>query len=533
MPRPDHHSLRKEIAASEARLAELDGERTLVEKRLEELRDDLASGESPILELPVLDPGRAPGSKREKVALFRSLFSGRTDVFPKLWRNSRTKKHGYAPACANEWVHGVCEKPRVKCGECPNQAFLDVTDEVLLDHLQGRHVAGVYPLLEDETCRFIAVDFDKGQWQGDVAAYAATGRGFGLTPAVERSRSGDGAHVWFFFAAPVPASDARKMASYLLTQTMATRPGLPMHSYDRLFPNQDTMPRGGFGNLIALPLQYEARQHGNTLFVDAKWEPFPEQWEYLAALPRIDPQRVEELAREALASGKVLGVRDAGAIDEGGEAPWLRPTRGPRPEPRIEGPFPHKVKAVLSQQLFVEKAGLPPALIDRINRLAAFRNPQFYEKQAMRLSTALIPRIISCAEELPGHIGLPRGCLSVLEDLLRGHGIELVLDDQRIEGTPLDLQFHGELTDLQRPAVRALMEEDIGVFVAPPGSGKTVGSAPTSSRVVAGARSSSSTAPSSSTSGGRSSPSSSISSRATLGRSGAAGAGSPGCWTSP
>ncbi len=127
MPRPDQDSLRKEIAAAEARLAELDSERTRVQNRLEELRNDLASGESPILELPVLDPGRAPGSKREKVALFRSLFSGRTDVFPKLWRNSRTKKQGYAPACANEWIHGVCEKPRVKCGECPNQAFLEVT----------------------------------------------------------------------------------------------------------------------------------------------------------------------------------------------------------------------------------------------------------------------------------------------------------------------------------------------------------------------------------------------------------------------
>ena len=474
MPRPDQDSLRKEIAAAEARLAELDSERTHVQNRLEELRNDLASGESPILELPVLDLGRAPGSKLEKVALFRSLFSGRTDVFPKLWRNSRTKKQGYAPACGNEWVHGVCEKPRVKCGECPNQAFLDVTDEVLFDHLQGRHVAGVYPLMEDETCRFLAVDFDKGHWQGDVAAYVETGRRFGLTPAVERSRSGDGAHVWFFFSAPLPASDARKMASYLLTETMAARPGLPMHSYDRFFPNQDTMPRGGFGNLIALPLQYEARKSGNTVFVDARWEPFPEQWEYLAALPRINPHRVEELAREASASGKVLGLRDAGAIDKEDEVPWLRPTSGPRPEPRIEGPFPRKVKAVLAQQVFVEKADLPPALIDRINRLAAFRNPQFYEKQAMRLSTALTPRIISCAENLPGHIGLPRGCLSALEEVLRDHDIEPVVDDQRIEGEPLNLQFHGELTDLQKAAVRALIEGNIGVFVAPPGSGKTV-----------------------------------------------------------
>ena len=300
------------------------------------------------------------------------------------------------------------------------------------------------------------------------------GRRFELTPAVERSRSGNGAHVWFFFSAPISASDARKMASYLLTETMAARPGLPMLSYDRLFPNQDTMPRGGFGNLIALPLQYEARQRGNTVFVDAKWEPFSDQWEYLAALPRISTKRVEELAREASANGGVLGVRRPAVIDEEDEAPWLRLPSGRRSESLIEGPFPLEVKIVLAQRLFVEKAGLPPALVDRINRLAAFQNPQFYEKQAMRLSTALTPRVISCAEDLPGHIGLPRGCLAALEELLHGHGIAPGVEDQRIEGESLDLRFHGQLTDLQERAAQALMAKDIGVFVAPPGSGKTV-----------------------------------------------------------
>ena len=472
--RPDQDSLRREISTHEAELEKLDAERAEVENRLRQLRDRVVSHEPPGTEVGKPELRRTPGSKREKVALFRSMFSGRTDVYPKLWRNTKKNKQGYAPACANEWAPRVCDKPKVKCGECPNQAFLDVTDKVLLDHLQGRHVLGVYPLLGDETCRFLAVDFDKGMWQEDVAAYVAMGRRFGLTPAVERSRSGNGAHVWFFFSAPIPASDARKMASYLLTETMAGRPGLPLRSYDRLFPNQDTMPRGGFGNLIALPLQYEARQRGNTVFVDAKWEPFPEQWEYLAALPRIDPKRVEELAREASAKGKVLGVPGPNASAEDGKAPWLRRPSRQGAESRIVGPFLPEVKIVLSQQLFVEKAGLPPALVDRINRLAAFQNPQFYEKQAMRLSTALTPRIISCAEDLPGHIGLPRGCLTSLEELLNDHGIEPHVEDQRIEGDPQSLQFHGELTDLQKRASRALMAWDMGVFVAPPGSGKTV-----------------------------------------------------------
>ena len=239
--------LRSQITEAEAHLAKLDTDRTGTVLRLSELRGKLAKLEPSAAVLSVPFPTQPPRSKDEKVALFRTLFSGRVDVFPRLWRNAKTKKQGYAPACANEWVQEVCEKPRVTCGECPNQAFLEVTDRALLDHLQGRHVMGVYPLLRDETCRFLAVDFDQGRWREDVAAYVATTQRLGVTPAVERSRSGDGAHVWFFFSAPTSASAARKMGSYLLTETMASRPELPMTSYDRLFPNQDTMPRGGFG----------------------------------------------------------------------------------------------------------------------------------------------------------------------------------------------------------------------------------------------------------------------------------------------
>jgi len=251
---------------------------------------------------PLPFPGKAPESKEEKVSLFRSLFAGREDVFPRFWRNRKTGKQGYSPACANEWVAGVCRKPKVKCGGCPHQAFLDVSDQVILDHLQGRHVIGVYPLLEDGSCRFLAVDFDQGGWKEDVAAYVEAAHHAGLRPAVERSRSGDGAHVWFFFSGPVSPSVARALGSWLLTEAMSSRPELPMSSYDRLFPNQDTLPRGGFGNLIALPLQYHARKRGNTLFVDEDWVPFQDQWSFLAGLPRLSTTRVEEMARGAASS---------------------------------------------------------------------------------------------------------------------------------------------------------------------------------------------------------------------------------------
>jgi hypothetical protein len=208
MPGPlvDPRSLRDALAREESRLLHLKTELGHTQARLAELKTTLAAHGQPVETSP-----SAPSTASEKVALFRSRFRGRDDIYPKFWSNARTGRKGYAPACGNEWVRGVCEKPRVKCGECPNQAFLPVDDKVILDHLQGRHVVGVYPLLTDETCWFLAADFDKASWTDDVAAFMETSRAHGLPAAVERSRSGNGAHVWFFFSAPVAASTARQM----------------------------------------------------------------------------------------------------------------------------------------------------------------------------------------------------------------------------------------------------------------------------------------------------------------------------------
>ena len=466
--------LRGRIKDVEASLAALDRERAAVSRELFRLRTELGEPEPPPVMEAVPSPGKLSRSREEKISLFRSLFGGRDDVFPRFWRNRKAGKQGYSPACANEWVVGVCGKPKVKCGECPQQAFLEVTDQVILDHLQGRHVMGVFPLLKDGRCRFLAVDFDQGGWREDVAAYVEVALRMGLRPGVERSRSGDGAHVWFFFSGPVPANAARAMGSYLLTEAMASRPELPMSSYDRLFPNQDTLPRGGFGNLIALPLQFHARKRGNTVFVDEGWVPYPDQWALLAGLPRLSATRVEEMAREAAASGRVVGVTAVNDTEKDQDVPWLPLPAHLSSEGRVEGPLPSEVRGILAQQVYVEKRDLPPALLDRIKRLAAFQNPQFYEKQALRLSTALTPRIISCAEDLPEHVALPRGCAADLEKLLDAQGIRLYLADERTEGEPIDAKFCGDLTKLQEEAARALFPHDTGVLVAPPGVGKTV-----------------------------------------------------------
>ncbi|MDJ0863007.1 MAG: hypothetical protein QNJ82_12320 [Gammaproteobacteria bacterium] len=330
-------------------------------------------------------------------------------------------------------------------------------------------------MLTDETCWFLAVDFDKDAWWEDVLAVSETCQRIGVPYAIERSRSGNGAHIWFFFSRPVIAATARKMGSYLITETMARRHQLSMASYDRLFPNQDTLPNGGFGNLIALPLQYHARQVGNTVFLDNSLDPFPDQWAFLASLVPIPAENVEEIAMEATTRGQVIGLQIADTGEHDVEAnPWLRPpSRKPKHVP-INEPVPHDVRGVLSQRLYVEKAGLPSALINQVKRLAAFQNPEFYKKQNLRLSTALTPRVISCAEDHEKHISLPRGCLEDVQILLQEYGSGLEVEDLQHLGDPVELTFLGELTDAQRQAASAIAEHNNGVVVAPPGFGKTV-----------------------------------------------------------
>jgi len=477
---------RSEIAADiereEARLAELRRRADEAAARLAVLREELAvipQGQLSIVSEPASAPPSTPTSNAQKIALFRSLFCGREDVFARRWQNPKTGKSGYSPTCANEWNRGVCAKGmgairRATCGDCANQAFVPMDDHQIAGHLRGDHVIGVYPLLADETCWFLAADFDQRSWQEDVAAFAETCDAQGVPVAIERSRSGNGAHAWIFFASPVPAVAARKLGCLLITEAMARRHQLSMESYDRLFPNQDTIPKGGFGNLIALPLQRAEREQANSVFVDQSLVPFPDQWAFLAGARRLAPDRVHDLVDGASRRGQVLGVRPSNVQDEDGGEPWLlSPSRRP-PRLVLTEPLPPTVRAVLRQRLFVEKAGLPSPLLNQLKRLAAFQNPEFYARQNLRLSTALTPRVISCAEDLAEHVALPRGCVADAEDLLREHGARLHVQEARDEGAPLDCTFHGSLTPVQEQALAVLVEHDIGVFVAPPGVGKTV-----------------------------------------------------------
>ncbi len=237
---------------------------------------------------------------KQKIELFKSLFCGRTDVYAKRYYNTKTGKSGYVPACSNEWVNFVCDKKKYTCSKCPNRSFIEINDRVIYNHLKGddefcRDVVGLYPMLPDETTKFLAIDFDEESWQEDVTAVRKICREYNIPVSVERSRSGNGAHMWFFFDEAIPAATARKFGSGLLTKAMESRHEIKLDSYDRMFPNQDTMPKGGFGNLIALPLQGRARKSKNSEFVDDNFISYPDQWEYLYNIKKSLQMRLRNI----------------------------------------------------------------------------------------------------------------------------------------------------------------------------------------------------------------------------------------------
>jgi len=409
-----------------------------------------------------------PLSPQDKIAIFRRLFRGRTDVYPLRWESGKGKS-GYSPACGNEWRHGICDKPKTKCAECAERRLLPVTDQVIYDHLTGKYTIGVYPLLAGDTCCFLAADFDAADWHEDAGAFMGSCRELHIPAALEISRSGNGAHVWIFFAAPVAAGEARQLGAALISYTCGRTRQLSLTSYDRFFPNQDTMPKGGFGNLIALPLQKKPRELGRSVFVDENFVPHPDQWRFLASIQSMTRAELEHALLRSSGGRHPLDVAFATGEDE--STPWKRPASV---SASIAGPLPESLTLVLANQIFIAKAGLPQPLANRLIRLAAFQNPEFYKAQAMRLPVWTKPRVIGCAENFPQHIGLPRGCLDAVVDLLERNNIRVEMQDERVVGCKIPVEFTGTLRKDQEAAVRAMLKQDVGVLCAPTAFGKTV-----------------------------------------------------------
>ena len=403
----------------------------------------------------------------EKIRLFRSLFKGRDDVYAKRWQSRQQEKSGYAPSCLNEWKSGVCAKPKGSCAGCAHKAYAPLDERVVRDHLQGKVVAGIYPMCLDETCWFLAIDFDGGEWQKDVLALREVCAEFAIPVAVERSRSGNGGHAWFFFENPISAVLARKFGTSLLTYTMSKRHEITFQSYDRFFPNQDTMPKGGLGNLVALPLQREARNSNNSEFIDGNLQAYADQWAFLDGMGRLSGDRVSQLTVK-LSDGNELGALK---VDE--EDPELKPWETARVKLQAAD-FPREIEIVKANMLFVRKTGISQRALNHLKRLAAFKNPEFYKAQAMRMQTYDKPRVICCAEDTADYLCLPRGCESDLKNVLADHDRNINWVDKTNRGKAIDVTFNGELRDEQPQALDRLLAHDIGLLSGTTAFGKTV-----------------------------------------------------------
>jgi len=410
-----------------------------------------------------------PLASAEKIALFRRLFRGRTDVYPQRWESQKGAS-GYSPVCDNEWRPGVCGKPKIKCGVCEHRQLRPLTDQAIYDHLTGQKTLGVYPLLSDDTCHFLAIDFDGEQWRDDAHAVMLSCQQCNIPASLEISRSGKGAHIWIFFSAPVPAREARMLGAALISHTCARTRQLSLSSYDRFFPSQDTLPKGGFGNLIALPLQKIPRSKGYSVFVDTDFIPFADQWSYLNTVACMTPDALSHAILQASGGRHPLDVAFADG-DDGIVKPWEQQKAAPC---KIVGPLPSSITLVLANQIFISKNEVPQPLLNRLIRLAAFANPEFYKAQAMRLPVWNKPRLICCADNFPQHIGLPRGCLNPLLELLESNSIQPVIEDKRTKGSRLSVKFTGKLRKDQQQAVKSMLAQDIGVLHAATAFGKTV-----------------------------------------------------------
>lgn len=410
----------------------------------------------------------------KKIDLFMSLFKGREDVYAKRWESQKTGKSGYQPVCANEWLVALCDKRKFACHDCPNRNLSPIDIHAVEKHLRGDEahacdVIGIYPLLKDETCFFLAVDFDDDGFEKDAQAFRDACRDKEIPVAIERSRSGKGVHAWIFFTAPVSARQARRMGSGLLTYAMNMRSTLAFKSYDRLFPNQDTMPSGGFGNLIALPLQGLARKNGNSVFVDDFFQPYPDQWAYLSGVKKMTPGVVDARVAELCACGELgILVQDD---EDATEKPW-EPVKPPRS--LTQNDFPGKVNITLANMVYVQKQGISQTALNRVKRLAAFRNPAFYKAQAMRLPTYGKPRVISAVEDTSNYLGIPRGTKGALFEMLNAAKIGYHVEDKTSTGTSISVSFKGVLRAEQAEATGELLKHNDGVLAATTAFGKTV-----------------------------------------------------------
>lgn len=460
-----------QIRSIEDRLTALEKDRSILLNELKGLRAQ-KDEQKPVMLLGRPTLMKTPDSNEEKADLFLTLFRGREDIYPKRWENNKTNRSGYSPVCENEWAKPICKKPTIKCSDCSHQKFSPLNTVAVGAHLRGLATIGTYAIRADDTCLFLACDFDESSWQSDLLAFCETARSLGIDVAMERSRSGKGGHAWIFFADPVPARLARSLGTLIIAKCSERNIRLSLESYDRFFPTQDFLPRGGFGNLIALPLQKIPRENGNSCFIDNLFEVIADQWAHLSSVRRLYKDELDLLLKEYLPKSNfkrpdafedVAWLTDNEILDKTSVAQEY--------DRSLED---QDVKITFGPMLSIPIKGLPTKVIARLKKTSSFANPEFYKLQRMRMQTYPNPRFIFSGEVRPDHLLLPRGVLDKATKILQEVGASVVIRDERISKKKVKVDFEGTLTPVQEKAIKKVKESDLGILMAPPGAGKTV-----------------------------------------------------------
>lgn len=423
-------------------------------------------------------------SPQEKINLFKSLFSGREDVFALRWFNSKSNKSGYSPVCGNKWLSGKCDLKKYSCATCPFKLPVALTDNHIYNHLAGRDefcrdVIGLYPLIEGNLCKFLVMDFDAHAtknhptWKDDILTVHKTFSDFGINSYIEISRSGNGGHLWIFFDEIISAKLARNLGTAIIKAAMQKRHSIPFESFDRFFPNQDETPKGGYGNLIALPLQGRAVKVGYSLFVNESFVPYEDQWAFLSSVQKISEKLVRKTINEIEKSLPDFVERDESEYLQK-KSNITNSISSDNKESLSQSDFSSTVKIILSNYVKIRKNGISEKALGVLRRTAVFLNPEYFKNLRMHLPLYNIPRYIDCSKENDDYLLVPRGNFPKVIGKIEEANAKYEITDEREIGQEINLHFIAELYDEQKAALKSLLKEDIGILSAGTGFGKTV-----------------------------------------------------------